>query len=84
MRVREIKVEGEKRGATVELARDGNNVIATVRQDGKRVGNAHVVGTSQRENLEELARRIQHAADGYVGTNGDVAGYQWLIDILAS
>ena len=84
MRVREIKVEGEKRGATVELAREGNNVTAVVRRDGKKVGNAHVVGASQRENLEEMARRIQHAADGYVGTHGDVAGYQWLIDILAS
>ena len=84
MRVREIKIDGEKRGATVELARNGNNVTAVVRQDGKKVGNAHVVGASQRENLEELARQIQHAADGYAGTNGDVAGYQWLIDILAS
>ena len=84
MRVREIKIDGEKRGATVELARDGNNVTAVVRQDGQTVGNAHTVGASQRENLEELARQIQHAADGYVGTHGDVAGYQWLIDILAS
>jgi len=83
MRVREIKVEGEKRGATVELARDGNNVTAVVKYDGT-VEHSHVVGATQRENLEELARQIQHAADGYVGTHGDVAGYQWLIDILAS
>ena len=84
MRVKQIKVEGEKRGATVELTRDGNNVTAVVRKDGQTVGNAHIVGAGQRENLEEMARQIQHAADGHVGTNGDVAGYQWLIDILAS
>jgi len=82
MRVREIKVEGEKRGATVELAREGRNLTAVVKYDGT-VEHSHVVGASHRENLEELARRIQHAADGYVGTQGDVAGYQWLIDILA-
>ena len=84
MRVKQIKVEGEKRGVTVELTRDGNNVIAVVRQDGQTVGNAHIVGVRQRKNLEEMARQIQHAADGYAGTHGDVAGYQWLIDILAS
>jgi len=62
--------------------RDGANVTAVVRIDGK-VDHTHVVGASQTENLFEMATHIQHALDGCRGTNSMVHDYYRLIQRLA-
>ena len=82
MRIGRIDVEGDARGRTVELMRDGANVTAVVRIDGK-VDHTHVVGASQTENLFEMATRIQHALDGCRGTNSMIHDYYRLIQRLA-
>jgi len=81
MRVTRIDVKGEARGRRAELTRDGGNVIASVCVEGEV--HSHIVGASQRDNLYEMARRVQHALDGHVGTNGDVEDYWQAIQRLA-
>jgi len=41
------------------------------------------VSASLRDELYEMARELQHALDGYVGTNGDVEDYWLAIQRLA-
>jgi hypothetical protein len=91
MRTTRIDVTGSKRDARAELTRDGANVIATVYEGGQAAAHgrgrlrvhSHIVGASQREELYEMARRVQHALDGCVGTNGDVEDYWQAIQKLA-
>ena len=82
MRVTRIDVRGEVPDRRAELTRDGANVIASVWIGGEV--HSHVVGASKQDDLYEMARRVQHALDGYVGTNGDVQDYWrailWLAD----
>jgi len=82
MRTTRIHVEGAH-GRRAELTRDGANVRARLWLDSQRIGNDLVVGTSRREDLYEMARRVQHAVDGYIGTDGDVADYWMAIEKLA-
>jgi len=78
MRVTRIDVRGAAPNRRTELTRDGGNVIASVWVEGKV--QSHIVGASQRDNLYEMARRVQHALDGHVGTNGDVIEREALAD----
>ncbi len=82
MRVTRIDVTGEARDRRAELTRDGRNVIATVWIDGKR-DHTHIVGVGGRDELYETARQLQHALDGYVGTQGDIDDYWQAIQRLA-
>jgi hypothetical protein len=81
MRVTRIDVRGAAPNRRAELTRDGGNVIASVWVEGEV--HSHIVGASQRDDLYEMARRVQHALDGYVGTNGDVQDYWQAIQRLA-
>jgi hypothetical protein len=81
MRVTRIDVRGAAPNRRAELTRDGGNVIASVWVEGEV--HSHIVGAGQRDNLYEMARRVQHALDGRVGTNGDVEDYWQAIQRLA-
>ena len=81
MRVMRIDVRGAARDRHAELTRDGANVIASVWIEGEV--HSHIGGASQRDELYEMARRVQHALDGYVGTKGDVVDYWQAIQRLA-
>ena len=70
MRVTRIDVRGAAPNRRAELTRDGGNVIASVWIEGEV--HSHIVGASRQAELQEIARRVQHALDGYAGTNGDV------------
>ena len=84
MRVTRIDVRGAAKGRRAELTRDGGNVIASVWVgDDADDHVVHIVGASQRDKLYEMARRVQHALDGHVGTNGDVEDYWQAIQRLA-
>jgi len=82
MLVTRIDVRGAAPSRRAELTRDGGNVIANVWIEGKRAGSAMIVGASHRDDLYEMARRIQHALDGYVGTHGDVEDYWRAVESL--
>ena len=75
MRVTRVDVRGAAPDRRAELTRDGGNVIASVWVEGKV--HSHIEGASKEDDLYEMARRVQHALDGYVGTSGDVQDY-WL------
>lgn len=81
MRMTRIDVRGAAPNRRAELTRDGGNVIASVWVEGEV--HSHVVGASRRDDLYEMARRVQHALDGHVGTNGDVEDYWQAIQRLA-
>ncbi|MFO7958001.1 MAG: hypothetical protein R6X33_12985 [Candidatus Brocadiia bacterium] len=81
MRVTRIDVRGAAPNRRAELTRDGGNVIASVWVEGEV--HSHVVGASRRDDLYEMARRVQHALDGHIGTNGDVEDYWQAIQRLA-
>ncbi len=81
MKVTRIDVRGLKANRRAELTRDGANVIAAVRVEGKV--HSHVVGAGRRDDLYEMARRVQHALDGHIGTNSDVDDYWHAIQRLA-
>ncbi len=81
MKVTRIDVRGAAPDRRAELTRDGANVIACVWVEGEL--HTHVVGASRRDDLYEMARRVQHALDGYVGTNGDIEDYWTAIQRLA-
>ena len=83
MRVTRIDVRGAAPNRRAELTRDGGNVIANVWIEGKRAGSSMIVGASRRDDLHEMARRVQHTLDGYIGTNGDVEDYWQAIQRLA-
>ena len=83
MQIRRIDVEGDRNGRSAELTRDGANVIAVIREKGNVVGNPHIVGHTQEENLRELARIVQQELDGHTGTNSMVEDYHRLIMRLA-
>ena len=75
MRVTRIDLRGSRPNCHAELTRDGGNVIASVWVEGEV--HSHIVGASKQDDLYEMARRVQHALDGYVGTSGDIQDY-WL------
>ncbi len=81
MRVTRTDVRGAAPNRRAELTRDGGNVIASVWVEGEV--HSHIVGASRRDDLYEMARRVQHALDGHVGTNGDVEDYWQAIQRLA-
>jgi hypothetical protein len=84
MRLTRIDVRSDDRRRVAVLTRDGANVIAVIRENCEVVGNAHIVGHTQEENLFELARIVQHALDGYTGTNSMIHDYYRLLQRLAN
>ncbi|MFO7956313.1 MAG: hypothetical protein R6X33_04380 [Candidatus Brocadiia bacterium] len=81
MRITRIDVRGAAPNRRAELTRDGGNVIASVWVEGEV--HSHVVGATRRDDLYEMARRVQHALDGHIGTNSMVHDYFRLIERLA-
>ena len=75
MWVTRIDLQSSRPNCRAELTRDGGDVIASVWVESKV--HSHIVGASKQDHLYEMARRVQHALDGYVGTSGDVQDY-WL------
>jgi len=82
MRTMRVEVEGRNAWRRAAFTRDGGNVIVAI-WDGGMLDHTHVVGAGQTANLDELARQVQHALDGYIGTVGDVADYARVIQMLA-
>ena len=87
MRVRQILIDGDAPGRSVELTRDGENVTACIYGPrGKRKGAllaSHIVPADQRDRLYEMARTVQQTVDGYAGTNGDIDGYWRMVQMLS-
>ena len=83
MRTTRIDVAGDGNQMTAELTRYGANIIAVTREGGRMVGNAHIVGHTQEDNLLELARILQRELDGCRGTNSMIHDYYRLLQSLA-
>jgi len=86
MKTTQIKIEGPNGDATIArhnttieiIGRRGTRVIET--RDGRTCLAYRrfrwAVSALQYDEIDETARRLQRALDGYDGTNGDVADYR--------
>ena len=86
MKTTRIDIEGPNGNATIArsdmtieiIGRRGTRVIET--RDGRScLGYRRfrwAVNAGNYDEIDEIARRLQRALDGYEGTNGDVADYR--------
>ena len=62
----------------------GNDYIAVeILTTGGAGDRTHKVQADDRDDLWSMAEILQHALDGYEGTNGDIDGYYRAIQMLA-
>jgi hypothetical protein len=78
MRITRIELEGHGHTATIERRRRDDEAFIYVELRSRRPAtrpNAHWVCADQEEDLFSMAEILQHALDGYRGTNADINDY---------